>query len=38
MVDKVKQAVGAVEEMVDENILDYCSLDKLVRRTFSMPS
>ena len=31
VVDKVKEAVGAIEEIVDENILDYCSLDKLVR-------
>ena len=30
VVDKVKEAVGAIEEIVDENILDYCSLDNLV--------
>lgn len=30
VVDKVKEAVGAVEEIVDENILDFCSLDKVV--------
>lgn len=30
VVDKVKEAVGAVEEIIDENILDFCSLDKVV--------
>ena len=37
VVDKVKEAVGAVEEIVDENILDYCSLDKLVSLILMLP-
>ena len=30
MVDKVKDALG-IDEVVDENILEYCSLDGTVR-------
>lgn len=30
VVDKVKDALGIEDETVDENILEYCSLDKAV--------
>ncbi len=30
VVEKVKEALPALEEIVDENILDYCTLDKTV--------
>lgn len=30
MVEKVKNALPALEDIVDENILDYCTLDKKV--------
>lgn len=31
VVEKVKDALPSLEDVVDENILEYCSLDKLVR-------
>ena len=33
MVEKVKNALPALEDIVDENILDYCTLDKKVPST-----
>lgn len=35
MVEKVKNALPALEDIVDENILDYCTLDKKVPNNLS---
>lgn len=34
LVDKVKDALPNLEDVVDENILDYCNLDKTVRLNY----